>query len=78
LRDIGTSFGKIIVLNISRVGLLNLGGISGFPILKELYCSFNLVENLSDLYYNESLELVDFEANMLMDFDFVVEIFISM
>ncbi|XP_066894076.1 leucine-rich repeat-containing protein 56 isoform X1 [Kogia breviceps] len=67
LRDLGTSLGHLQVLWLARCGLADLDGIGSFPVLKELYLSYNDVSDLSPLCLLEQLEVLDLEGNCVED-----------
>ncbi|KAL4510005.1 hypothetical protein ABPG72_010198 [Tetrahymena utriculariae] len=69
LRDIGTSMRSLKILMISRVRLQDLSGLNAFPLLQELYASYNQIKNLNDLYFNENIEVLDLEGNEIADND---------
>ncbi|XP_045342427.1 leucine-rich repeat-containing protein 56 isoform X11 [Leopardus geoffroyi] len=63
VRDLGTSLGRLRVLWLARCGLTDLDGIGCFPVLKELYVSYNNISDLSPLCLLEQLEVLDLEGN---------------
>jgi len=67
IKDVGTSFKKLKVLWISRVGLKELSGLAMFPSLEELYASYNFVSDISDIEYLENLHTLDLEANNIAE-----------
>ncbi|XP_013358376.1 PREDICTED: leucine-rich repeat-containing protein 56 [Chinchilla lanigera] len=67
LRDLGTSLGHLQVLWLARCGLADLDGIGSFPVLKELYVSYNDISDLSPLCLLDQLEVLDLEGNSLED-----------
>ncbi|XP_006164507.1 leucine-rich repeat-containing protein 56 isoform X3 [Tupaia chinensis] len=67
LRDLGTSLGRLQVLWLARCGQADLDGISSFPVLKELYVSYNNIADLSPLCLLEQLEVLDLEGNSVDD-----------
>ena len=67
LRDLGTALQHLEVLWVKRCGMKDLEGISGFPVLKELYAAFNSVSSLSPLLFADTLEIVDLELNEIRD-----------
>lgn len=69
LRDIGTSMSNLTILWISNVRLHDFAGINAFPVLVELYASYNLITNVNDLYFHEHLEVLDLEGNDIADID---------
>jgi len=67
LRDLGINMQNLIVLNVSSTQLLSLSGIVAFPRLQELYASYNRISDLSELYFNETIEILDLEGNDIED-----------
>ncbi|XP_058435301.1 leucine-rich repeat-containing protein 56 isoform X2 [Marmota monax] len=67
LRDLGTSLSHLQVLWLARCGLTDLDGIGSFPVLKELYVSYNDISDLSPLCLLEQLEVLDLEGNSVED-----------
>jgi len=67
IREIGTGFDNLRVLWMSRCGLEDLDGVSSMFNLKEVYLSYNLVNDLSPCGMLESLEILDLEGNSLDD-----------
>ncbi len=63
LRDLGTALVSLEVLYVRRCGIRELEGVSGFPVLKELYAAFNCVRSLSPLIFADTLEVLDLELN---------------
>ncbi|KAL9648180.1 hypothetical protein ABK040_009184 [Willaertia magna] len=63
VRDLGTSLRNVKILWLSRCGLSELDGIFAFPRLKELYLSFNDIEDISNLSSLRELEILDLEGN---------------
>lgn len=57
------------VLWISRVRLQDFSGINAFPLLVELYASYNQIVNLNDLYFHNNLEVLDLEGNDISSLD---------
>ncbi len=68
IRDLGTAFRKIEVLQISRCELKDLSGLVAIDNLVELYCSYNEVSDIYDIQFLESLEVLDLEANKITEF----------
>ena len=68
VRDLGTAFRGIQILNIARCELKDLGGIVAIDNLLELYASYNEIDDLYDMRYLEKLEVLDLEANQIKDF----------
>jgi len=62
-RDIGTSFRNIQILHIARCEIKEVQGIQAFEELRELYISFNELDELFDISMLENLEVLDFEGN---------------
>lgn len=67
LRDIGNSFQKLEVLWVSNCGLKDLAGINSFSNLKEIYASYNSINDVSDLMFKVSLNVIDLEGNEIKD-----------
>jgi hypothetical protein len=42
-----------------------IDGISAFVKLKELYCAFNSINNLSALMFHDNIEVLDIEGNKI-------------
>ena len=62
-----TTFHKLTVLKLSRIGLESLFGIDSrsFPNLRILFCSFNRVTDISPLLGHSLLETLDLEGNRI-------------
>ena len=69
LRDLGTDWNNLEVLWLVRTGLTEIDGLSAFSKLKELYCAFNSIKNLSALMFHENIQVLDIEGNKLEDWD---------
>ena len=69
LRSLGTNWSNLEVLWLVRTSLMEIDGISAFPKLKELYCAFNNISNLSALMFHESIEVLDIEGNKLENWE---------
>lgn len=69
IRSLGTDWKQLEILWLVRTNLSEIDGISAFPSLKELYCAFNSVNNLSALMFHENIEVLDIEGNTLQDWD---------
>ena len=69
LRSLGTNWSNLEVLWLVRTSLTEIDGISAFPKLKELYCAFNSISNLSALMFHDSIEVLDIEGNKLEDWN---------
>jgi len=67
LRDIGNSFRNLEILWVSKCGLKDLAGLSSFPKLSELYAPYNNINDLSDIIFHSSLEILDLEGNDIQD-----------
>ncbi|KAK9823795.1 hypothetical protein WJX72_005550 [[Myrmecia] bisecta] len=67
IRDLGSGLKNLQVLWVARCGLSGLEGIGGVPLLRELYASFNHIDNLEPLTGLEHLETLDLEGNALED-----------
>lgn len=50
-RDLGTSFRNLQSLSLNRCELKSLAGLSSFEFLKELYASYNYIDDLFDVSY---------------------------
>ena len=46
LRDMGTSLRNLKILYISKCQLSDISGINAFPLLQELYASYNFISDL--------------------------------
>ena len=69
LRDIGNAFQNLEILWVSNCGLKDLAGANSFPQLKELYASYNSIEDVSDLMFKVSLNVIDLEGNDIKDIE---------
>jgi hypothetical protein len=69
VRDLGTSFRNLKILSLSRWELRSLAGLSSFEFLKELYASYNDIQDLYDLSYWYHLEVLDLEGNNISKWD---------
>merc|ERR1719414_261928 len=69
MREIGTGFNNLRVLWMSRCGLEDLDGVSAMYNLKEVYLSYNLINDLSPCGMLDSLEVLDLEGNTIDDVD---------
>ena len=67
--DLGTRLTNLTILWIPRCGVSDLSGISGLPLLQELYFSFNDVEFLEELAFHEHLQVLDLEANSVQSME---------
>jgi len=45
-----------------------------FPNLLELYASYNHISDLSSIVYHSSLNVIDFEANLLNDISHIQDL----
>jgi Leucine-rich repeat (LRR) protein len=63
LRDLGTRLTNLKVLWLNRSGLQDVGGISGLPVLEELYVAFNDVTELAPMAYHDRIHTLDLEGN---------------
>ena len=63
LRDLGTCLTNLKVLWLNRSGLQDVGGISGLPLLEELYIAFNDVTELAPMAYHDTIHTIDLEGN---------------
>ena len=68
-RDLGTSFRNIQILYLNRWEMKTLAGLSCFEFLKELYLSYNEIDDLFDLSYWYNLEIIDLEGNNVSTWD---------
>jgi hypothetical protein len=68
-RDLGTSFKNIQVLSLNRCELKSLAGLSSFEFLKELYASYNNINDLFDVSYCYHLSQLDLEGNDIETWD---------
>ena len=68
IRDLGTAFRNVEILQISRCELKDLSGLIALDKLKELYCSYNEISDIYDISYLEDLEVLDLEANKITEF----------
>lgn len=69
IRDLGTSFTKIQVLQINRCELRDLSGFIVLDQLQELYASYNEISDIYDISHLQELEILDIEANQISDFN---------
>ena len=69
IRSLGADWKSLQVLWVVQTGLQSIDGISAFPVIKELYCAFNLVKSLSALFLNETIQCLDVEGNQIEDFE---------
>ena len=69
VRDLGTRWNCLLILNLSRAEVADLSGLSAFPNLAELYTPFNSIALLQPLLGCDNLEIVDFEGNCISDFN---------
>ncbi|KAI8851207.1 hypothetical protein BC829DRAFT_128841 [Chytridium lagenaria] len=67
IRDLGCGYDFLSVLWITRCQLTELDGIGSIGTLKELYLSYNEVEDLSSLGMLDCLEILDLEGNNISD-----------
>ena len=54
---------------MSRCGLEDMDGVSAMHNLKEVYLSYNLINDLSPCGMLDSLEVLDLEGNTVDDVD---------
>lgn len=76
-RDLGQSARSLEVLWLSDCGLKDLDGVDNMVSLKELYASFNEIEDVSPLYMHPSLEVLDLDNNKITstgDIDFIASL----
>lgn len=57
------------MLHIARCEIKEVQGIQAFDCLRELYISFNELEELFDISMLEHLEVLDFEGNNIKEPD---------
>lgn len=69
VRDLGTSFRNLRVLSLNRCEVKSLAGLSSFEFLKELYASYNDIQDLFDISYWYHLEVLDLEGNNVSTWD---------
>lgn len=69
LRDLGTCMQNLQVLWISRSGICDISGINALPLLRELYACYNSLSEINDLYYNQTIEVLDLEGNDIEDME---------
>lgn len=69
IRDLGVALSNLRVLWLRRCRLQELSGIAAMPLLEELYVPFNDITDLSPLCYNDSLQVLDVEGNMIEELD---------
>ncbi|XP_076810094.1 leucine-rich repeat-containing protein 56-like [Clavelina lepadiformis] len=67
VRDVGTSFGCLKILWMSRCGLNDIDGITSMQCLQELYIAYNNIEDVSPVSFLDSLEVLDVEGNKIAD-----------
>ena len=72
LKTTRPNFFHLAVLKLCRCGLVTLEGVSEIPSLRELYVSFNSIEDLDPLWGNASIEILDLEGNKLRDVNNIV------
>lgn len=69
LRDIGSTFQRLEILWVSNCSLKELAGVNSFPNLTELYASYNLIEDVSDLMFAAKLTVLDLEGNEIREME---------
>lgn len=67
IRDLGTSLRGIQVLWISRCGITELDGIGALPNMRELYASYNDIDDVCPLSNLEKIQIIDLEGNKIED-----------
>ena len=67
IMDIGTSFNKLVKLNVSNCGLTDLSGIICFQNLRELNAANNKITDLIDIEMCEELKIIDLSNNLITD-----------
>ena len=65
ISDIGISFEKVEILNVSSCGLLELSGIICLKNLKKLYAANNQIKDLIDLEMCDSVIFIDLSNNLI-------------
>ncbi|CAH0747424.1 unnamed protein product [Bemisia tabaci] len=63
LRELGCSLNKLKVLRVCYCGISSLDGILGFTSLKELYVSYNHIQNIGMCTSLPHLEILDLRRN---------------
>eukprot|EP00756_Hemistasia_phaeocysticola_P005381 Hpha_TRINITY_DN13306_c0_g1::TRINITY_DN13306_c0_g1_i1::g.95339::m.95339 len=63
LRDLGSNLRSLRVLYLNHANVKNCAGISGLPMLEELFLAFNHIDDLSWLAGHPRLRILDVEAN---------------
>jgi hypothetical protein len=67
LRDLGTAYQKLQVLEVNRCCLSDLDGIAAFPNLLSLIAKDNSIADVSQLALHDSLQYLDIEGNAIED-----------
>eukprot|EP00891_Asterochloris_glomerata_P004096 jgi/Astpho2/4096/Aster-01240 len=67
LRDLGSGLKHLQVLWVAHCGLTALEGLGALSGLRELYASFNQVDDMQPLADLEMLEVLDLEGNRVED-----------
>lgn len=65
IRDIGSGFGKLEILWMSRCCLHSLEGLEEIKGIREIYFSFNDISDISPLGNLTKLEILDLEGNKI-------------
>lgn len=65
ISEIGTSFYKLKILNVSSCGLKDLSGIICFKRLEELYAKNNEIDDLIDIEMCNELRILNIENNKI-------------
>eukprot|EP00736_Rhodelphis_marinus_P010204 Rmarinus@m.5975 len=69
LRCLGTRYENLSILWLTRVGLTELDGSNAFAGVRELYLSYNDIDDLSPFSAFAFLEVLDLESNNVTDPD---------
>ncbi|KAJ3112578.1 Leucine-rich repeat-containing protein 56 [Phlyctochytrium bullatum] len=69
IRDLGVGYNNLTVLWITRCHLTELDGIGSIGSLRELYLSYNEIEDLSSIAMLDALEILDLEGNNISDIE---------
>lgn len=67
IRDLGTSFRHVTVLCMRNCKLLDISGLSGFPAIRELYLSFNVIHDIFPISSCLELGILDLECNNISE-----------
>lgn len=69
IEDIGSSFTKLKILNVSKCGLCELTGIVCFTQLEEFNASFNFISDLVELDMCNTIQVLKLNDNKIEDDD---------